>query len=60
MRVVVTRLTLGWPWAWRLGAGLDAADVDTASFIARTTAPHTIIIDEEKPVGDIAAKAQCC
>lgn len=40
-------------FGWRLGAGLDAADVDTASFIARTTAPHTIIIDEEKPVGDI-------
>ena len=40
-------------FGWRLGAGLDAADVDTASFIARTTAPHTIIIDQEKPVGDI-------
>ena len=40
-------------FGWRLGAGLDAADVDTASFIARTTAPHTIIIDDEKPVGDL-------
>jgi hypothetical protein len=40
-------------FGWRLGAGLDAADVDTASFIARTTFPHTIVIDDEKPVGDL-------
>ena len=40
-------------FGWRLGAGLDAADVDSTSFIARTTAPHTIIIDQEKPLGDI-------
>jgi hypothetical protein len=40
-------------FGWRLGAGLDAADVDTTSFIARTTFPHTIVIDDEKPVGDL-------
>ena len=40
-------------FGWRLGAGLDAADVDSTSFIARTTFPHTIVIDGEKPVGDI-------
>jgi hypothetical protein len=40
-------------FGWRLGAGLDDADVDSTSFIARTTFPHTIVIDEEKPVGDL-------
>jgi len=40
-------------FGWRLGAGIDAADIDSTSFIARTTFPHTIVIDDEKPVGDL-------
>jgi len=38
---------------WRFGANMTAADVDTTSFLARTATPHTVIIDEEKPLGDI-------
>ena len=38
---------------WRFGANMAAADIDTASFLARTAAPHTVVIDGEKPLGDI-------
>jgi len=38
---------------WRFGANMAAADVDTTSFIARTATPHTVVIDGEKPLGDI-------
>ena len=38
---------------WRFGANMAAADIDTTSFLARTAAPHTVVIDGEKPLGDI-------
>lgn len=38
---------------WRFGANMAAADVDTTSFLARTATPHTVVIDGEKPLGDI-------
>lgn len=38
---------------WRLGAGLLSTDIDTASFLARPTKEHTIVIDGEKPLGDL-------
>jgi hypothetical protein len=38
---------------WRFGAGLASTDVDSSSFLARPTPPHTIIIDVEKPLGDL-------
>ena len=38
---------------WRFGANMAAADIDTTSFLARTATPHTVVIDGEKPLGDI-------
>lgn len=37
---------------WRLGAGFDLADVDTASFLARNPRYHAFVVDDEKPLSD--------
>ena len=38
---------------WRFGAGIAAADIDTASFIARPALSYNVLIDKERPVGEI-------
>lgn len=38
---------------WRFGAGIPAADINTASFLARPAPAHNILIDKERPVGEL-------
>ena len=38
---------------WRFGAGIPAADIDTASFLTRPALSHNVLIDKERPVGEI-------
>jgi hypothetical protein len=38
---------------WRFGAGIPAADIDTASFLARPAPSYNVLIDKERPVGEI-------